>query len=63
MIFAGNILRHPAYRGIRCRVAGELKNCDYIMWNSFFLGVYPGLTDEKISYMLDVIEEFLRENS
>jgi len=33
------------------------------MWNSFFLGVYPGLTDEKISYMLDVIEGFLRENS
>jgi len=63
MIFAGNILRHPAYRGIRCRVAGDLKNSDYIMWNSFFLGVYPGLTDEKIGYMLDVIEEFLRENS
>jgi len=63
MIFAGNILRHPAYRGICCRVIGDLKNCDYIMWNSFFLGVYPGLTDEKIGYMLDVIEEFLRENS
>ena len=59
MIFAGNILRHPAYRGIRCRLAQDLANSDYIMRNSFFVGVYPGITEEKIEYMLDSFKEFI----
>jgi len=61
MLFAGNILRHPAYRDLHCRVAQDLNNSDYIMWNSFFVGVYPGLTDEKIEYMLDAFRKFIRK--
>jgi len=61
MLFAGNILRHPAYRDLNCRVAQDLTNSDYIMWNSFFVGVYPGLTDEKIEYMLDAFRKFIRK--
>jgi len=62
MIFAGNILKHPAYRGIDCRLAQDLTNSDYIMWSSFFVGVYPGLTEEKIGYMLEAFRTFIRKN-
>jgi len=62
MVFAGNILKHPAYRGIRCRLAQKLTSSDYIMCNSFFVGVYPGLTEEKIGYMLEAFRSFIRKN-
>jgi len=61
MLFAGNILRHPAYRNIHFRLAQDLTNSDYVMWNSFFVGVYPGLTDEKIEYMLDAFRKFIKK--
>jgi CDP-6-deoxy-D-xylo-4-hexulose-3-dehydrase len=59
-LFAGNILRHPAYRGIPCRITGDLVNTDIIMQNSFFLGTYPGMTREQIDYTMDLLESFLR---
>ena len=55
MVFAGNVLRQPAYVNIDRRVVGELKNTDLVMTNTFFVGVYPGLTDPMIDY---VIEQF-----
>lgn len=58
-LFAGNALRQPAYIDIPKRVAGDLVITDLIMNNTFFLGVYPGLTKEKISYTLQKIEEFI----
>jgi len=61
MIFAGNILKHPAYRDIRCRVAQDLVNSDYIMRNSFFVGIYPGITEDKIGYMLDAFRTFIKK--
>ena len=61
MIFSGNILRHPAYRNIRCRLVQDLTNSDYIMWNSFFVGIYPGITEEKIEYMLEAFIKFIKE--
>ena len=60
-IFAGNILRQPAYRNISRRVVGELANTDLIMNNSFFLGTFPGLDREQIAYSLGAIEDFLRK--
>jgi CDP-6-deoxy-D-xylo-4-hexulose-3-dehydrase len=60
-LFGGNLLRQPAYEGIACRRVGELKNTDYIMQNTFFIGVYPGLSEEHIQYMIDTIENFFRE--
>jgi len=62
MLFGGNILRQPAFENIQKRIVGDLKNTDIILNNTFFLGVYPGLTEEKISYVIDSINEFFRKN-
>lgn len=51
MIFAGNVLRQPGFRDIRHRVFGALTNSDIVMKDTFFLGVYPGLTLDMIDYM------------
>jgi CDP-6-deoxy-D-xylo-4-hexulose-3-dehydrase len=59
LMFAGNILRQPAYRGISKRVIGDLHNADWIMEQGFWLGVYPGLDDEMLKYVSDSIHEFL----
>jgi CDP-6-deoxy-D-xylo-4-hexulose-3-dehydrase len=59
MLFTGNILRHPAYRNVKCRVAQKLANSDRIMRDSFFLGVYPGLTEEKMKYMIETARKFM----
>ncbi len=59
LIFCGNALRQPAFKNMKCRTAGELTNSDEVMRNSFFIGVYPGLTEEMISYVLSKFDEFL----
>lgn len=61
MLFAGNILRHPCFDGMRkektgFRIAGKLKNTDRIVEDTFWIGVYPGLTEEMISYMAKLLE-------
>lgn len=58
LLFAGNITKQPAYLDIECRIIGELKNTDYIMNNTFFIGVYPGIDDEQINYMISVFDKF-----
>jgi CDP-6-deoxy-D-xylo-4-hexulose-3-dehydrase len=58
-LFCGNLLRHPAYAGIDHRVTGALANSDLITTNTFFLGVYPGLTKEMIRHMLDTVDRFI----
>lgn len=60
-LFAGNILKHPAYNNIEFRVPGDLKNTDYIMNNTFWLGVYPGMSSEKINYVLDSFNDFMKK--
>jgi|GEM_PF-111263 len=59
MLFAGNILRHPGYQNIARRIAGELPNTENILRNTFFIGVYPGLTQEMLSYMAEAIDAFM----
>jgi CDP-4-dehydro-6-deoxyglucose reductase, E1 len=59
-LFGGNLLRQPAYQGIAHRVApGGLLRTDRIMNDTFFLGTYPGLTQEKIDYTLGVLQQFI----
>ena len=56
MLFAGNLTKHPCFDGMRAagegyRIAGSLENTDRIMENTFWIGLYPGMTDEMIDYM------------
>ncbi len=60
-LFAGNLLRQPAYVDIRHRVAENLVNTDIIMERTFFLGTYPGLSGEMIDYALGVIDSFIKD--
>lgn len=62
MLFAGNLIKHPCFDEMRAskegyRVVGELKNTDRIMNDTFWVGVYPGMTDEMIDYMAKVLKE------
>lgn len=59
-LFSGNLIRHPAFINIKHRVVGDLKNTDYIMNNTFFIGVYPGLTEEKLDHVIKIFEEFFK---
>lgn len=65
MLFAGNLIKHPCFDTMRkeqkgYRVIGELTNTDRIMNNSFWVGVYPGMTDAMIDYMAKVIKEAVK---
>lgn len=60
MIFAGNLLRQPAYMNIPRRVVGDLKNSDLVMTNTFFVGVYPGLTDPMLDFMIEQFHKATR---
>ena len=59
-LFAGNLLRQPGYMNIEHRVVGGLDNTDTIMNNTLFMGVFPGLTQEKINYVTDKIRAFVK---
>jgi CDP-6-deoxy-D-xylo-4-hexulose-3-dehydrase len=58
-LFCGNLLRHPAYAEIEHRVVGSLANSDVITTNTFFIGVYPGLTGEMIRHVLATFDRFI----
>ena len=61
LLFSGNIIKHPCFDQIRgtnaYRVIGDLPVTDFIMNNTFWVGVYPGMTDDKIDYMAKIIKE------
>jgi CDP-6-deoxy-D-xylo-4-hexulose-3-dehydrase len=59
LMFAGNILRQPAYRDVDIRVVGELTNTDIVMRRTFWVGVYPGLTETMLDYIAHEIREFI----
>jgi len=61
LLFAGNILRQPAFSGINCRVVDNLANSDLVMTNTFFIGVYPGINDEALDYVLQQFEQFFSQ--
>jgi CDP-6-deoxy-D-xylo-4-hexulose-3-dehydrase len=58
-LFSGNLLRHPAFENIECRIVGDLVNTDFIMNNTFFIGVYPGLTPQHLEWIQTVFERFM----
>ena len=59
-LFSGNLLCHPAFEGIPCRIVGDLRNTDIIMRSTFFIGVYPGLDDEQIDHVARVFARFMK---
>ena len=60
LLFAGNIVKQPYMIGRNYRVIGDLINSDFIMNNTFWIGVYPGINDEMIDYVYFIIEEFIK---
>ena len=61
-LFGGNLIKHPCFTETSredqwYRVVGDLKNTDRIMRDTFWIGVYPGMTDEKLDYMIRIIKE------
>jgi len=61
LLFGGNLLRQPAYQDCEYRVAGELRNTDFVMNNVFWVGVYPGLTSPMLDFVAKTITEFIAQ--
>lgn len=65
LLFSGNLIKHPCFDGIRgtdCyRIAGDLRNTEFVMNQTFWVGVYPGMTDEMTDYMAKIIIEALNQ--
>ena len=62
MLFAGNLSNHPCFDQLRAsgkgyRIAGSLENSDRIMKDTFWIGVYPGMTDEMLEVMANAIKD------
>jgi CDP-4-dehydro-6-deoxyglucose reductase, E1 len=60
-IFGGNLLRQPAYLNITQRTIGTLAQSDFVMSQSLWLGVYPGLGDDAVDYVASVLHDFVRQ--
>ena len=63
LMFAGNIMKQPAYRNVDFRVLGDLTNTDIVMRRTFWVGVYPGLTEPMLDYIADSITEFVNKHA
>ncbi len=59
LMFAGNVLKQPAYKDVDFRVVGDLTNTDIVMMRTFWVGVYPGLTEPMLDYVIEAISEFM----
>jgi CDP-6-deoxy-D-xylo-4-hexulose-3-dehydrase len=60
-LFAGNLTRQPVFQGVNYRVPGDLSNTDIVMHRTFWVGVYPGLTEAMMEYVADAFRQFVRQ--
>jgi CDP-4-dehydro-6-deoxyglucose reductase, E1 len=63
MLFGGNLTKQPAYKDIKYRICGSLKNTDMVMNSLFWIGVYPGLTKEMLNYVCEQFDMFFKKLS
>ena len=61
LVFAGNLVRQPAYQNVRFRQIGDLRGTDFMMNHALWIGVYPGLNASDVTYMIDVIHGAVKE--
>lgn len=61
LLFAGNLLKQPAFQNIERRVVGSLDNTDIIMNDTFWVGVWPGLTKEMLDFVIESIDDFIKK--
>jgi len=61
LLFAGNLMKQPAYKDVEYRVHGEVHNSNIISDYSFFLGVWPGITEPMMGYMAETFRDFLKD--
>jgi CDP-6-deoxy-D-xylo-4-hexulose-3-dehydrase len=59
LLFGGNLLRQPAYRGANARVVGDLSNADRVMNHTFWIGVYPGIAPVMMDFVIETVRETL----
>ena len=62
LLFAGNLIRQPYFQNVNYRVVGDLTNTDKIMNNTFWIGLYPGLTEDHLQFVVNKFEEFFGLN-
>jgi CDP-6-deoxy-D-xylo-4-hexulose-3-dehydrase len=63
LVFAGNILKQPAYKDVNFKTVGNLVNTDIVMKRTFWIGVYPGITQEMLDYVIDSISTYMKNCS
>jgi CDP-6-deoxy-D-xylo-4-hexulose-3-dehydrase len=63
LLFAGNLTKQPAYNHVRYRVVGELTDTDVVMKQTFWLGVYPGLSRTMIEYVGESLQSFVKRHA
>jgi CDP-6-deoxy-D-xylo-4-hexulose-3-dehydrase len=63
LLFGGNLVKQPAFKGVNFRVHGDLVVTDKVMNDSFWIGVWPGITEEMIDYMVDSLASVTQENA
>jgi len=58
-LFAGNIIKQPSFKNIHYKVSGDLTNTNKIMFDSFWIGIYPAITFEMLDYVIKSFNEFI----
>ena len=59
LMFGGNLIKQPAYEGKNFKIHGDLNNANIVMNSTFWIGVYPGITNEMIEYIFETFNKFL----